>query len=85
MTNVKLKTSELNGKKIAYSSETEFLVQISRGKGSYKTVARFVGNLAGAVIHYSGLNVHGGYNKRLLMPACERKPVLARELTSEER
>lgn len=79
---VRLKTGVLNDKSIAYGSCTEFLVQLSKGKGAYKTVASFIGNLAGAVIHYNGLNVHSGHNKRLLMPSCSHKPVLARERTT---
>lgn len=36
---VRLKTTELDGKKIGYSSHTGFLVQVPKGSGSYKTVA----------------------------------------------
>ena len=84
MTDVKLKTSEVNGKKIAYSTETEFLLQVSRGKGSYRTVARYKGDLAEAVRHFNVLD-WGGYNRRLLMPSCERKPVLVRVMSWEQR
>ena len=79
---ITLKTSVLDGKRIAYSSETEFLVQISKGKGSYRTEYSFKGNLGQACMYYSGLNVHSGYNKRLLMPSASKNPVLARERTS---
>lgn len=75
---MKLLTATLDGKHIGYSSETEFLVQVSRGRGSYRTVARFAGNLAGAVIHYNGVNTYYGYNKRLYAPSFG-KPVLARQ------
>ena len=74
----KLIESELDGKKIAYCSETIFLVQISKGKGSYKTKARFIGNLFGAVMHFNGINIRAPFNKRLLMPSCSKKPILAR-------
>lgn len=75
---ITLKTATLNGKHIGYSSETEFLVQISRWKGSYKTRYRFVGNLGQAVFYYESINIGKGYNKRLLMPSCSKRPVLAR-------
>ena len=69
-------TTELNGKTIAYHEDTEFLVQIGRGKGSYKTRWTFKGNLYQAVKYYNGLNVGYGYKKRLLMPSSP-KPTLA--------
>lgn len=69
---------ELNGKKIAYSDNTEFLVQVGKGsKGSYRTRYRFVGNLGQAVLYYNGININGGYKKRLFAPSFN-KPVLAR-------
>ena len=71
-------TIELNGKKIAFSSETEFLVQVSRYKGAYKTRYRFKGNLVQAAMYYEGLNIGNGYNKRLYCPAMN-KPVLLRQ------
>jgi hypothetical protein len=78
MMDIKLFTSELNGKKIAYSSETEFLVQVGRySKGSYHTKYSFKGNLAQAVMYYNGINIGYGYKKRLLMPSS-KKPILAR-------
>lgn len=74
-----LKTATLNGKHIGYSADTDFLVQIGKGrKGAYRTVATFTGNLAGAVIHYQGLNITNGYKKRLYMPSS-RKPVLHKD------
>ena len=73
-----LKTDELNGKKIAYSSETEFIVQIGKGKSAYKTRNVFKGNLTQAVMTYCGINIGNGYKKRLLMPSCSKNPVLAR-------
>lgn len=75
------KEAELNGKRIAYHSTTEFLVQIGFGKSSYQTKHTFVGDLRRAIIYYNGYNVHSGFKKRLLMPSCSKSPVLAREIT----
>jgi hypothetical protein len=81
MSDITLKTSVLDGKTIAYASDTEFLVQCSKrrtSKSEYETRARFVGNLAQAVMYYNMINVGNGYRKRLLMPSAA-KPVLARQ------
>lgn len=76
---VVLKDAELDGKKIGYSSVTEFLVQVGKGpKGAYKTRYRVVGNLGQAVLYYKGINIGNGYKKRLLMPSCSKNPVLAK-------
>ena len=73
--------SELDGNKIAYTNETEFLIQVGKGKGSYKTTMRFVGKLISAVMYYRAINVGNGHKKRLLMPSCSKKPVLARHFS----
>jgi hypothetical protein len=73
---MKLFNSELDGKKIAYSEETMFLVQLGKGKGSYQTKWHFKGSLSQAVSYYNGLNIGNGYKKRLLMPSSS-KPVRA--------
>lgn len=76
---VELHTGELNGKRVAYSSETEFLVQVGRhARGSYTTRYRFVGDLRAAAFHYDSINVGRGYKKRLLAPSLN-KPLLARQ------
>ena len=72
-----MKTATLDGKRIAYTDETEFLVQIGRGKSGYTTRYSFTGNLHQAVFYYRGINIGRGYKKRLVMPAANR-PVLAR-------
>lgn len=70
--------NELDGKKVAYHSETEFLVQIGRyRKGSYSTMYVIVGDLAMAVRYYNGINIGNGYKKRLIAPSFN-KPLLAR-------
>jgi hypothetical protein len=73
--------SELDGKNIAYTDETEFLIQVGKGKSSYKTTYKFVGKLIQAVIYYRGINVGNGYKKRLLMPVCSKRLVLARHFS----
>lgn len=77
---IKTMTATLDGKQIAYSSLTEFLVQVGKGKGSYKTRYKFTGNLAQAVFYYRSLNIGNGYKKRLFVPAFN-KPVLAKYLS----
>lgn len=78
MKNIKLLENELNGKKIAYHSESEFLVQLGKGsKGSYHTRYSFKGNLGQAVLYFNGLNVGNGYKKRLVCWSLN-KPILAK-------
>jgi hypothetical protein len=72
-----IKTVELDGKRIAYDDNTEFLVEIGRYKSAYKVRWRFVGNIHEAVRYYRGLNIGLGYKKRLRAPSFN-KPVLAR-------
>lgn len=71
--------STLDGKRIAYTAETVFQVQVGRGsKGGYKTSYTFKGDLAKAVFYYNCINIGNGYKKRLVMPSSN-KPVLARQ------
>lgn len=74
---MQIKTAIIDGKRIAIAPHNVFEVQISKGKGAYRTVFASTGDIAPAAIHYSGLNVHSGYNKRLI---CQdfNKPVIAR-------
>lgn len=76
---VTLHTATIDGKMIAYCSETEFIVQVGKGRGKYKNVATFKGErgLGQAILTYKGLNVHSGHKKRLFVPSFN-KPVLAR-------
>jgi len=64
---IKLITQELNGKKIVYSPETMFYVEVGKGKSSYKPRTSVKGNLAQAVMHFNCINIGSGYKKRLLM------------------
>lgn len=69
----------LGDARVAYTSDTVFLVQVGRGpKGSYSTRYRFVGDLHRAAFYYECINIGNGYKKRLLMPSA-RRPVLARQ------
>jgi len=80
MNHITLKEATLNGKRIGYSNETEFLVQVGRySKGSYKTRYVFKGDLATAVGYYNGINIGNGYKKRLVMPSASRNPILDRQ------
>jgi hypothetical protein len=67
MEQVEIKFGELNGKGIAYSSETLFYVQVGRYKSSFKTKYTIKGSLGQAAFYYAGMNVGNGYKKRLLM------------------
>lgn len=68
MNQVELRFQELNGKQIAYHTQTIFHVQIGNGyKGGYKNRMTIVGDLAKAVYYYNALNIGNGYKKRLMM------------------
>ncbi len=72
------KTATLDGKRICYTDETEFLVESGWGeKGAYRTRYAFTGNLAQAVFYYNCINIGNGGKKRLRAPSFN-KPVLAR-------
>jgi hypothetical protein len=75
-----MKTATLDGKRIAYTDDTEFLVQIGRGRSAYETKYQFKGEIGRAVFYYNAINIGRGYKKRLIMPDAIR-PVLARELS----
>lgn len=72
-----MRTATLDGKRIAYTDDTTFEVQVGRGNGKYKLRYAFKGNLHQAVMYYRGINIGNGYKKRLVMPDAIR-PVLAR-------
>jgi len=71
------KTATLNGKRIAYTDQTEFLVEVGHGRGAYKPRYSFTGNLGQAVFHFNCINIGRGYKKRLTMVGAN-KPTLAR-------
>jgi hypothetical protein len=74
---MELITQELNGKKIAYTTETLFEVQVGKDNSAYKTRYSFIGDLAKAVYYFNAINIGNGYKKRLLCRTFN-KPVLAR-------
>lgn len=77
--NMKQFQHSLNGKMVAYCSETVFLVQVGKGKkGSYKTKYSFKGDLIKACFYYNNINIGKGYKKRLFMPSSPKK-VLVKE------
>jgi hypothetical protein len=65
MSKVNYYSAEIDGKRVTYSSKTVFKIQISKGKGTYKTRYSFTGNLVQAMLHYNGVNVIAPYKKRL--------------------
>ena len=67
----------INDREIAYTADTEFLVQVGKGKGAYKTRYSFRGNPYQAVMYFNSINVGDGFKKRLLIPSSI-KPVIAR-------
>ena len=78
--NIKLNemmTVTINDREIAFTADTEFLVQVGKDKGAYKTRYAFQGNPYQAVMYFNSINVGNGYKKRLLMPSSA-KPVIAR-------
>lgn len=77
---IEIRTVTLDGKKVAYSSETLFLVQVGKNRGAYRTKYTFKGNPFEAAKYYRGLNVGLGYKKRLVMPSAKH-PVLAKQIT----
>lgn len=75
---IEIKHATLDGKRIAFTNRTVFLVEIGRGaKGSYAVRYLLTGNLAQAVAYYNAINIGRGYKKRLRAPSFN-KPVLAR-------
>lgn len=73
-------TKELNGKKIVYTTATEFLIQVGKNKSAYKTRYSIKGNLAQAVMYFNGINIGNGYKKRLICQSMN-KPLLARQFS----
>jgi hypothetical protein len=80
MSTAKFMTVELDGKMIAYTDQTEFLVEVGRYRAAYKPRYRFVGDIHKAVKYYQALNIGNGYKKRLVAPSFN-KPVLARYIS----
>lgn len=77
---VDIKTDNVNGSHIAYSSDSVFEVQVGKGKGSYKTKYSFTGDLKRACFYYSCINIGNGYKKRLICKTFN-KPIIARHFS----
>ena len=70
----------LDGRKIAYTEETQFLVQIGKNKCAYKTKYRIKENIFLAVGLYNCINIGNGYKKRIIAPSFN-KPLLCRQFS----
>lgn len=77
---IEIRTVTLDGKQLAYTNQTEFLVQVGKNRGAYRTRYRFTGNIHQAVAYYKAINVAYGYKKRLYVPSFN-KPTLAKQIT----
>jgi hypothetical protein len=75
MSDIEIKTANIDGKLIAYSSKTAFFVQIGKGKSAYKTKYSFEGNLGRALFYYNAINIGNGYKKRLYMPSAKNSTI----------
>jgi len=77
------KTATIDGKHIAYTDNTIFLVEVGRGsKGAYKIRYKFVGDLRQAASYYASINVGNGYKKRLRMANSVNPRPLARQFST---
>jgi len=76
---MKITTITLDGKRVAFTNATQFLVQVGKGKGSYRTKQSFVGDIVQAYFKYSAILLEAGQKKRLYAPDLVN-PVLAREI-----
>jgi len=78
---VTLHIATINGKGIAYSSETIFHVQVGKNRSAYRNRFTFKGNFAQVWAHFKAINVGNGFKKRILMPSCSKNPVIARQFS----
>lgn len=77
---MQIRTATIDSRRIAYTDETIFLVQIGKNRGAYRTRIVIKGDLHQAAHYYKSINVGLGYKKRLYMPNAKR-PTLARMVT----
>lgn len=78
---MEIKTATINDKKIAYTSETKFLIEVGKNKSAYKSRYSEIGNLSQAIMNYKMINVGNGYKKRLAMQLSGKKLILARQFS----
>lgn len=76
---MQLHTATVDGKQIGFCDQTEFFVEVGKGKDSYKIRYRYIGydGLRQACATYRAINIGNGFKKRLVMPSA-KKPVIAR-------
>jgi len=74
---MEIKTVELDGNSIAYTTDTVFKVQVGKGRSAYKTRYAILGNIHQAVKLYRSICIGNGYKKRIYVESFN-KPVLAR-------
>ena len=77
---IRFRTATFNNKKIAYTTQSLFLIQVGKNKSTYKTQYTIKGDLQQALIYYNGINLGNGYKKRLVNYSLN-KPVLARQFS----
>lgn len=77
---IEIKYVTLDGKRIAYTNRTEFLVQVGKNRSAYRTRYRFVGDIHQAAAYYRAINVGLGYKKRLYAPSM-KVPTIAKQVT----
>ncbi len=77
---IEIKTVTLDGKLMAYTNRTEFLVQVGKNRSAYRTRYRFVGDIHKAAKYYRSINVGHGYKKRLYAPSM-KVPTIAKQVT----
>jgi hypothetical protein len=77
---IEIKHITIDGKRMVYTSMTEFLVQVGKNRSAYRTRYRFVGNIHQAAMYYRAINVGLGYKKRLYAPSM-KVPTIAKMVT----
>ena len=77
---IEIKHITIDGKRMAYTSMTEFLVQVGKNRSAYRTRYRFVGDIHEAARYYRAVNVGHGYKKRLYAPSM-KVPTIAKMVT----
>jgi hypothetical protein len=77
---IEIKHVTIDGRRMVYTSMTEFLVQVGKNRSAYRTRYRFVGDIHQAAAHYRAINVGLGYKKRLYAPSM-KTPTIAKQVT----
>lgn len=77
---IEIKHITIDGKRMAYTNQTEFLVQVGKNRSAYRTRYRFVGDIHQAAKYYRAINVGLGYKKRLYAPSMN-VPTIAKQVT----